>query len=188
MQETKFTKNVCLLAETQNNRRNFNDALNYFYCENGGDGYDWRQSKNKWGIYCAYIPRTCPLRRTRLCRRPPFPLNLVRHRSFDYLVAPFLYTTNWFQTSWGHRPNMNQNHKRFHWYLNVHLRAIFKTMFLDVNEIPIKYSIGYFAILSILLVAVLGCVYTYFNAKQLSISPIYAIGISAAAMQVSDAT
>lgn len=81
--------------------------------------------------------------------------------------------------------NMNTNHKKFHWYLNVHLRSIFKIIFLDMNEKPMKYSIGYFAIMSVLISAVFGCVYTYFNDKELSISPIFAIGMSVAPIQVS---
>lgn len=81
--------------------------------------------------------------------------------------------------------NMNSSYKRFHWYLSVHLRSIFKIIFLDVNEKPMKLSLGYFVLMSILLSAVFGCVYTFFNGKQLSISPIFAIGMSVAPTQVS---
>lgn len=81
---------------------------------------------------------------------------------------------------------MNDNQKRFHWLLNVHLRSVFKTIFLDVNEKATKCSIGFIAILMIMTVAQIGYAYTYSNAKQLSISPIFSMGVFLGAMQVSE--
>lgn len=80
---------------------------------------------------------------------------------------------------------MNNNHKRFHWYVNIHLRSIFKIIFLDVNEKSMKCSIGFVVVLTILSIIEIGSIYTYFNGRELSISPLYAIGIFIGAIEVS---
>lgn len=80
---------------------------------------------------------------------------------------------------------MNDNHKRFHRCLNGNLRSAFGVMFVDVSEKPMKCTIGYIAVWSICFIFEVGCLYAYFNAAQLSISPIYAIGTFVGASQVS---
>lgn len=80
---------------------------------------------------------------------------------------------------------MNDNHKRFNWYVNIHFRSVFKSIFLDVNERPMKYSIGSIGILSILVINQIGCIYAYFNSKRLAVSPIFAIATFIGIIQVS---
>lgn len=80
---------------------------------------------------------------------------------------------------------MNNNHKRFHWYLNVHLRSIHKVIFLDVNESPMKCSIGYMAVLAIFMIIAVDCIYGCLNAKQLNVSPIFTISVFIGILQVS---
>lgn len=80
---------------------------------------------------------------------------------------------------------MNNNHKKFHWYVNVHLRSIYKVIFLNVTERPMKCSIGFIAILAIFAIIDIDCIYGCFNAKQLNVSPIFAICVSIGTMQVS---
>lgn len=58
-------------------------------------------------------------------------------------------------------------------------------MFLDVDERPIKYSIGFFAFSLLILIIPIGCIYAYFNSKQLAVSPIFAIGMCIGGIQVS---
>lgn len=81
--------------------------------------------------------------------------------------------------------NMNNNHERFHWHLSIHLRSIFRTIFLDVDEKPAKYSIGFVAIVLIFVITDIGAIYAYLNAESLSISPVFAIGTFFCGWQVS---
>lgn len=55
-----------------------------------------------------------------------------------------------------------------------------------MNEQPMKCSIGSVAILMILSIFQIACVYAYFNADELSISSIYAIGLFVGGIQVSN--
>lgn len=80
---------------------------------------------------------------------------------------------------------MNNNHERFHLCLNIYFRPFFGAMFVDVSKKPMQYTIGYIAMWTIFLLMEIGCIYTFFNAHELSISPIYAIGICIGASQVS---
>lgn len=77
------------------------------------------------------------------------------------------------------------NNERFVWYLNEHFRSYFKSLFLNVNEKRVQNGFGFIAILSVYILFEFGCIYTYFNGKQLSVSPIFALGIFCATTQVS---
>lgn len=81
---------------------------------------------------------------------------------------------------------MNDNYKRFDRCLNGSLRSAFGIMFVDVSDKPMKCTIGFIAVWSICFIFEVGCLYAYFNATQLSISPIYAIGTFVGASQVSN--
>lgn len=80
---------------------------------------------------------------------------------------------------------MNSNHKRLNWYFDIHLRSVLKIIFLNGDTNSIQHSIGFVAILAILLLAAISCVYTYANAKELSVSPMFAMGTFIGLHQVS---
>lgn len=83
---------------------------------------------------------------------------------------------------------MSENSRRFNGYINVSLRSFFGAMFVDVSEKRMRYTIGYFAIWTIYIFMEIGCLYAYFNANELSISPIYSIGTFISTSQVSYST
>lgn len=81
---------------------------------------------------------------------------------------------------------MNINHKKFHCYLNIHFRSLLEAVFLDVNEKQMKNKIGYIGTLTIFFIAAIGSFYSYFNAEQLSISPIFALAYFFGLQQVNN--
>lgn len=81
---------------------------------------------------------------------------------------------------------MNNNHGKFQWYLNSHFCAIFEALFLDVNEKHMKKKIGFIGTITIYLISAIGCVDSYFSARQLSVTSIYTLSIFVGIIQVSE--